>query len=398
MLRLVLFFAGIAAIVTVAQGLLEPEDRVIRYNEPDHLADPITVLQHRISAGEARLTFEPQHGYLASLLRALRVPVSSQNLVFSKTALQTEKVTPRTPRAIYFNDSVYVGWTPGGEAMDITAVDPRKGPMFYTLDQKDASAPHFTRDMTCLRCHYGPKTLNVPGHLIRSVMTGPDGSPLGEVRQFSIGHGSAFADRWGGWYVSGRLQGDVHLGAAVTEQAFDPAKYLSPGSDIVALMVLAHQVKMDNLITHAKYEALFALDARESPNPAWAKQRVAHAGDALLDYMLFRDEAPLRGPVQGSSSFARDFESRGPRDRQGRSLRDLDLRTRLFRYSCSYMIYSPAFDGLPANMKDYLWERLYTTLNGGAPTTMDRPDRVAVLEILRDTKPEFAAWLRAHEH
>jgi hypothetical protein len=217
------------------------------------------------------------------------------------------------------------------------------------------------------------------------------------VREFSIGHGSPFADRWGGWYVSGKLAGDVHLGAAVSEQAFHPAKYLSPGSDIVALMVLAHQVRMDNLITHAKYEALFALDPRESPNPAWAKQRVARAGDALLDYMLFGEEAPLHGPVQGSSPFASEFQSRGPRDRQDRSLRDFDLKKRLFRYPCSYMIYSPSFDGLPANMKDYLWARLYATLTAAVPTTMDRADRVAVFEILRDTKPEFAAWVRGHE-
>src|SRR5579884_2546107 len=132
--------------MVAAQGLREPEDRVIRYNESDHLADPIANLQRELDQRTAKLKFEPAHGYLISLLRRLNIPASSQGLVFSKTALQTDKVSPQTPRAVYFNDDVYVGWTPGGDTIDISATDPNKGPSFYTLDQHRVREPRFARD------------------------------------------------------------------------------------------------------------------------------------------------------------------------------------------------------------------------------------------------------------
>jgi hypothetical protein len=130
----------------------------------------------------------------------------------------------------------------------------------------------------------------------------------------------------------------------------------------------------------------------------WSQQRIELAGEALLEYMLFRDEAPLKGRVTGTSSFANEFERRGPRDSKGRSLRQFDLQARLFLYPCSFMIYSSAFDSLPLPMKNYLWGRLEQIVAGNDKSatyaTLKAEDRLALLEILRDTKPEFAAWLR----
>ena len=133
---------------------------------------------------------------------------------------------------------------------------------------------------------------------------------------------------------------------------------------------------------------------------AATRQRIANASEALLEYLLFRDEAPLKGPVKGTSAFANEFQRGGPRDSKGRSLREFDLHQRLLRFPCSYLIYSEAFDALPTEAKNYLWRRLREILNGQDRSEtyarMNRADREAVFEILRETKPAFAAWLRNH--
>jgi len=348
--------------------------------------------------------------------------------VFSKTSSQRDQTSPQTPRAVYFTDNISVAWAPGAPVIDLAAVDPNRGPIFYTLDQNPGTPPRFTRRSDCMQCHLGPKTLNVPGLLVRSYYTASDGTPLATVAGFVSGHNSPLRERWGGWYVSGTHAGDVHLGnsfatdpdhpervdvvsgANVTDLRgrFDTARYLSPHSDLVALLVLEHQVRMQNLITRANFETRYALDelARAgSPSGAtvtggsgWPQQRVALAGEMLLEYLLLRNEAALRGPVTGSSAFAAEFARGGPRVSKGRSLRQFDLQTRLFRHPCSFLIYSAAFDALPLEMKTYLWRRLEQILTGqdrsAAYASLTAQDRQAVFEILRETKPEFAAWLR----
>ena len=403
-----MLLALLTAAIVVADGPLhEAEDRIIHYNEPNHLADPVACLRARLEGRKEKLRFEPARGYLASLLRALRIPVSSQTLVFSKTSLQSELVGPRTPRAVYFNDSVYVSWVPGGSTIDITSTDPEKGPVFYTLDQQAPVQPRFARGEQCFQCHLAPETLNVPGPLVRSMIVAPDGRPLSQVDDFITGDGSRLKDRWGGWYVTATQASFEHLGNSFANQPhptgalpslrgrIDTSRYLSPGSDIVALLVLTHQMKMQNLITRANYETRFALSQESSP--AMINQRIARVAEPLLQYLLFRNETHLAGPVRGGSPFAGDFQKSGPWDSKHRSLRQLDLETRLMRYPCSYLIYSPAIDALPVQLKTYLWRRLFEILSGEDKSkpyaAMSADDRLAVLEILRDTKPEFAATL-----
>jgi hypothetical protein len=276
-----------------------------------------------------------------------------------------------------------------------------------------------------MQCHLGPKTQNVPGWLVQSIRTTSNGVPIATVDGFVNGHNSPLEERWAGWYVTGTHAAETHLGniffteanlfeppsrtggANVTElhSRFDTTGYLSPHSDIVALLVLEHQVRMQNLITRANYETRYALDeqAQRATNSTsissnWPQQRIALAAETLLEYMLFRNEAPLKGAVKGTSAFAVQFERVGPRDSKGRSLRQLDLQTRLARYSCSFLIYSPAFDALPTEMKSYLWRRLEQILTGqdrsASYATMSARDRQDVREILLETKPEFAASVR----
>jgi len=403
----------------------DAEERIIRYEAADGFADPVSMLQKRLAEGSVRLKFEPGRGYLPSLLEALGIPVLSQGLVFSKTSSQRDHTHPKTPRAVYFNDDVSVGWVPDGPVIDLAAVDPKRGPIFYTLEQSSNTPPRFSRNNDCMRCHLGPKTLNVPGLVVQSVYTSSHGIPVKTVDGFVSGHNSVLEDRWAGWYVSGTHAGASHLGnilitdvnhpelsdptagANVTNlhNRFDTNRYLSPHSDIVALLVLEHQVRMQNLITRANYETRYALDeqAQRATNATgtasdWPQQRIALAAETLLEYMLYRNEAPLKGPVKGTSAFAVQFERDGPRDSRGRSLRQLDLQTRLARYPCSFLIYAPAFDALPTEMKSYLWQRLKQILTGedqSAPyATMSPRDRQVIFEILLETKPEFAAWVR----
>jgi hypothetical protein len=409
------------------------QESVIHYDSKEDLKDPVAILQRRIENREVRLKFEKNRGYLKSLLTALQIPPSSQALVFSKTSSQADWTSPRTPRALYFNDNVYVGWAPNAPQIDLISMDPNKGPIFYVLSQKQQASPTFVRQTDCRACHQGGKTMFWPGLVAKSVHTTGEGKPVSREVAFSLGHETPISFRWGGWYVTGALRGtenESHLGNIFTadperpgevdrslgralkdlKNTIDSPRYLSASSDVVALLVFEHQSRMHNLLTQANYETRLALanDAARAAEQTGAtgqltrlsdesRARIEQAGERLLEYMLFRHEAPLDGPVRGTTRFVGEFQRGGPRDLRGRSLREFDLKTRLFRYPCSYLVYSPAFDGLPQEMRNYLWMRLEQIFSGREPNepyaSIAESDRREVLEILRDSKPEFKAWL-----
>ncbi len=389
--------------------------------------DAIAKLQAKLDSGKTWLTYRPGQGYLKSVLKALDIPESSQVLVHSKTSLQRSKISPRTPRAIYFNDDVYIGWCVDGDLIEVSSVDPKLGALFYTLSQERVTSPakpRFVRDKgQCLACHASTRTESVPGHVIRSVYVDGRGLPVPGTSTYTTDHESPIEERFGGWYVTGTHGQMRHLGNALVTDRFDPEKidtnagancrdlskhfdvkpYLTPHSDIVALLVLQHQVKMHNLIARAGYETRLAMHQQREMNKALGEpidqmrestyRRIKSAGEPLLRYMLFVDEAALTDPVVGTSSFAKDFVARGPRDSKGRSLREFDLQRWLFQYPCSFLIHSEAWDNLPKPMLDYLYERLWTILNGqdqsGRFDMLSTADREAILTILRETKPNL---------
>ncbi|MDE3198198.1 MAG: hypothetical protein KGN84_17755 [Acidobacteriota bacterium] len=369
--------------------------------------DPIAKLQKRMDRGETELEFDGKWGYLESLLKELRIPESSQTLVFSKTSLQVAHIGPDHPRALYFNDDVYLGMVRGG-LLEIAEADPVKGAVFYTLEQKKAQHPRFVRrNDECLKCHFSANTLNIPGFLTRSVFADSAGEPLPEAGSFLTDHRSPLSERWGGWYVTGTHGAARHMGNAVAsglnhridserganltslEGRIHPGAYPEPGSDIVALMVLNHQVRMHNLFARLSYEARLG----RSELPATA--------EAAVRYILFADEAPLRDKTAGTGAFRSDFEALGPFDSQGRSLRQFDLDHRIFRYPCSFLIYSPSFDALPDAAKDLVYRRLFDVLSGedrsGAFARLTPDLRSAILEILIATKPALPAYFRNAE-
>ena len=385
----------------------------IRHPAIDYLGaaphDAAAALNERLAAGAARLAFDRDTGYLLAVLDALRVPVESQTLVFSQGSAQAKQIGVRNPRALYFNDAVAVGWVRGADRLELAVHDPRQGVEFYTIEQKASDAPRLTRETACLRCHLTWDTLGVPGLQVLSTFPMSD-DPNAYADGLVADHRTPIDQRWGGWFVTGKSVPARHMGnqpvivpaaalkkapvpprrlASVAEE-FDTTGYPARSSDIVSLMVLTHQAHMTNLITRAGWEARVG-------GPG-APARVREAARDLVDYLLFIDEAPLAGRVEGSSGFAEWFEAQGARDGQGRSLRQFDLQRRLFRYPCSYMIYTAAFDALPSTAKDAVYGRLADVLAGREKDAryarLSLADRQAIAAILGETKKDFLPYFQ----
>ena len=376
-------------------------------------ADPVAGLNRKIQSGEVRLQASGPSGYLRSILDAPQIPVESQIVVFAQDSLQRDRISAANPRSLFFNDSVAVGWVRGG-LIELAAQDPRQGVHFYTFDPKRLGEPSFLPRNDCLTCHYSFSSIGVPGMLSRS------------VRQFTVSHRVPFDKRWGGWYLTGNLGSVRHLGndtdlarlfdaPLATRRAsspsldgrFDTTGYLTSHSDIVALLVFEHQMYMMNLLTRIGWEARVSEYRRglaptapraSGDDPADVPVAIDEAAKEVVDYMLFVDEAPFTDTIRGSTSFAARFAAEGPRDRRGRSLRQLDLERRLLRYPCSYMIYSPQFDALPASARDAIYRRLWQVLSGQERekpyTRLASTDRRAIVEILRDTKSDLPDYFR----
>jgi hypothetical protein len=385
----------------LTDSIIDPDHPAIGYSGAT--ADRIAQLNRDFQSGAVRLAFEERTGYLKPLLTALNVPVDSQLALFSGTSLQGRLVNARNPRTIFFNDSTTVAWMAGG-FIEVATLDPRQGAIFYVLPQTPVPVPQLHRDTRCLECHYATTaTLCVPGFIARSIPSTADGMIVPWLGNYTTDHRSPIDERWGGWYVTGRGGGrhlgnapvanksaqdfrveDANLSVAALTERFDTRRYASPHSDIVALMVFNHQVRMMNLLTRLGWETRLLEHERRSSNAV-----PNGVVNDIVDYMLFVDEAPITS-VRGTSGFAESFAARGPRDGKGRSLREFDLERRLFRYPCSYMIYSHAFDALPESARNAVYERLWRVLSGGdsAPkyARLSASDRQAILEILRATK------------
>lgn len=414
---LFLIFAALPSVV-VAQ--LDFERDPIRYSETEP-TDPVVQLAKKIESGEACLQWEDNHGYLGSLLSELKVPRSSQTLVFSKTSLQVGRISPGKPRAVYFNDDIYVGWVQRGDVIEISAADPALGGTFYSLSQKKSDTPILNRETSrCLQCHGSTHTRRIPGHIVRSVYPDSTGQPVFRLGTHLTDERSPFSERWGGWYVTGTHGEQRHLGNTVLS---DPDKseeldtdaganitdlsalvnvspYLTPHSDIVALMVLQHQVRVHNVLTAANHSGRLtardavimnkALDREPGFESESTCRRYESAAEKVVKALLFCDEVPLTHPIAGTSSFTNEFPQSGPFDSTGRSLRQFDLQTRLFQYPCSFLIYSDSFRSLPTGVRTRVEKRLKEILSGKDDSEyfhhLSETDRSAIAEILAATR------------
>lgn len=388
--------------------------------------DAITALQQRMAAGEMALR-DGDRGGLEEVLRALRVPVESQVLVFSKTSSQRGRITPNHPRALYFSDSVYVGWVPGG-LIEVAAIDPQLGPVFYSLDARGAprTAPKIEREVDCLRCHGGVFVREIPGVFARSVFPNAEGEPQLSHGTQLVDDETPFSDRWGGWYVTGYHGAENHRGNAFFPERgeqlgftpaetrpdelgefFETAIYPRPTSDVVALLVLEHQMSMQNSLTHAgqtcrrmmAYQQGLQRSFKEpiTDEPAYdsVKSVFASAAQDVLDHLLFRRAEPVPAGVHGHEAFRKRFAEKAPRSRAGAALKDLQLAGRLFALRCSYLIYSDTFRALPDPLRARIFVRLQAALR-----SRDKEDRYAYLsadekeriyDVLVETLPEARA-------
>lgn len=375
----------------------------------------VTRLIDRVESGELRLEFQPPRGFLDTMLDALEIDPASQLLVFSKTSLQVRGVDPSHPRAIYFNDDTYVAFVEGARNLEIASMDPELGPVFFNLVQDPEAAPEFERhNGRCLRCHdsYSMTGGGVPRFLLGSAYIGADGELVSHEARIITNQRTQIRSRWGGWYVTGFHGDQVHLGNIVVRDVadlqdlealrignranldglLDTSVYPTNFSDIVALLVIEHQIDVQNAISRVRFDTVTLLAAND---PDEQRDRIAEIVEPLVRSLFMVDAAELGDAVRGTSGFAEWFQAQGPADSQGRSLRQLALQTRVFRYPLSYLIDSEALDNLPAPAKAQVYRRVAEVVDGtdasGDFDHVDAADRAAIREILRATKPEILA-------
>jgi len=411
---------GVWAVLDAQRGgsfMGSSEDPAIKYSTGP-LNNPVADVNRKLQEGTVQLTYEGRGGFLKSALEALDISADSQLLVFSRDSLQGKLIDEKNPRSLYFDDRVALGWVRDGEFIEVAAHDESAGVVFYTLEQRSGPtnrSPQFIRAFRCLGCHSTGDTLGVPGLLMFS--TAHLDPSQGPAFPRPIDHSDAFANRFGGWFVTGSTV-SPHLGndvaalkgrrgaeLASAEGLFDADGYRAMSSDIVAHLVFTHQAGMTNLLTRAGWEARAANPLLHAPFTSSPEEdaRVASmmygVAAEVVDYLLFVDEAKLPGRIRGSSGFAERFSKIGPHDRKGRSLHELDLNRRLMKYPCSYLISSPAFDALPPGAKDPIYRRLWEVLSGQERgeryrSALPLADRQSIIEILRDTKPDLPGYFR----
>lgn len=416
----------LVALVNPGLFALEPviEQEPIRYSET--VSDtPITRISDRIAKGETLLAGSTDQDILRELLELLDIPVESQVLVYSKTSAQNGLITPSTPRAIYFSDNAYVGWVQRGN-IEVITFDERLGAVFHMVhlaERNDNGSPKIARDRSCLDCHAGSPTSGFPGPLVRSVYPGEDGLPIFHAGTFRTDDTSPLAERWGGWYVTGSSGEQQHLGNILASEEpesgvvvekivaepiddlsglFDTGAYLGGGkSDIVALMVLEHQKRVHNALVqanltvrqmlhrHARMREVFG-ESRESPLSETNQRILAHQTENVVEALLFREEFVMEDDgVEGALEFQSAFESGSRKNSENRSLRDFRLYERLFKYRCSYVIYSDVFGHLPKVLKSSVLNRLAEILTSDsvdpAYAYLSESERERIFRILSET-------------
>ncbi len=404
----------------IACLLLTAGSMVSRSDSPDFTAPPhryhertptdrFTRLKAVIEADLPALDRANEITFVRSLLRRLEIPVSSQLLVFSTTSLQLSLISPANPRAIFFNEDTSVGYIPGGR-IEVVSIDPELGAIFYIFDLPRDTAPiRMERSGRCMNCHAGEDTGFFPGLVLKSVLPGPGGGSLDSFRHDLPGHAIPFADRFGGWHVTGagsfsnhwgNLTGRLESGNLIRisnppGELFSFSRYPAATSDFVAHCVHEQQIGFLNRAIAAGYRTRSNLFTDSAGLTAEHRLELEQDADTLVRYLMFSEEAPFpTDALEPDSGFRREFRM-NRREVAGRSLKDFNLRTRLFQHRCSYMIYSPVFAALPDSLRSAVLHRLRAALRSESPATdlahLPEDERRILREILTATLPEFAS-------
>jgi hypothetical protein len=389
----------------------------------------VSRLQERIASANTSLGTDGRE-IVQTLLRELHIPIESQLLVFSKTSFQRQRITPGHPRSLFFTDTCYVGWVPSG-LIEVTAIDPVLGPIFYTLDPLGPRTNSLVRDADCLRCHGGNFIRGIPGVFARSVFTDDKGEPLLRFGSEIVDFRTPFTNRWGGWYVTGKhgaafhrgnvfasekseqLVVDFKPGANLTNLSgfFDVGAYLTNTSDIVALLIFEQQLQVQNALTRAALDSRSMLEyqknlQRELKQPITeeavydsVKSVFESSSRELVDDLFFKDEALLPEGIEGSAAFQRAFCRNSPHATDGSSLKDLLLQGHLFKNRCSYLVYSDTFKQLPKPFLRLVRQKMAQALGPTRPdprySYLGVEERARISRILRETCPELRDALAA---
>ena len=389
--------------------------------------DRATAISAKFQSRAMEIRSMPAKKRLQWLLAELGVPVESQIFVFSKTSLQRDLINPETPRVLYFSDEAYVGWSPTG-AFEIAVFDDKLGATFYVFEpHATKEEPLLARSGDCLLCH--ARHEHTPSLRTRSVFPDLNGEPLSGSGSSNIAPNTPLAERWGGWYVTGGRPPLEHRGnltgkkiddfegpmaiptrnLASLDGVVDTRRYLLKTSDVIPLLMHDHQVHVHNVLSTAHQDARIALHRwpamreilglpADAPPQGSCVVVFDSQAEKILDALLCRDEAAWpAGGLQGDGVFAPAYAKTRKPDAKGRSLRDLDLRSRLFRYRCSPLIYSQSFASLPKELRDIVLLRLSAGLRAFPPSPsfghLADDERVAIHEILTQTMAALpAGW------
>ena len=324
--------------------------------------DRFTRVKAAFEAGQVSLDPSGELPLLRSLLVALEVPVTSQLLVTSATSLQKRLVSPRRPRAIYFNDDTYVGFVPGGQ-MEVVSIDPELGGIFYLFDRFGGGrVPRVQRADNCMTCH-APRGLDeTPGLAVESVIPGRTGGGEMAFRRGQSGHSVPLELRLGGWIVTGAPGSLRHRGNVIVEreaesvrerpvapgELFDLKRYPVATSDILPHLLLEHQVGFVNRAVQAAYRVRF-LERRNAGHLEAVAPEIDALARGLVRYLLFADEVPLpSGGIEGDARYKSDFRAppHVPRRRLAPRLRppDTPLRSPLLVHDRYAVVRRPALD------------------------------------------------------
>ena len=385
--------------------------------------DRATAISAKFQSRAMEIRSMPAKKRLQWLLAELGVPVESQIFVFSKTSLQRELINPEAPRVLYFSDEAYIGWSPTG-AFEVAVFDAKLGATFYVFEpHATKEEPLLARSGDCLLCH--SRHEHTPSLRTRSVFPDANGEPLSGSGSSNIAPSTPLAERWGGWYVTGTKAPFEHRGNLTgkkiddfegpaaqptrnllsLEGVVDTRRYLLKTSDVVPLLMHDHQVHVHNVLSKANQDARIALHRwpamreilglpKDAPPQGSCVVVFDSQAEKVLEALLCRDEAAWpAGGIQGDGVFAPAYAKTRKPDAKGRSLRDLDLQTRLFRYRCSPLIYSESFATLPKELHDIILLRLSSGLRAFPPSPsfghLPDDERAAIHEILSATLPNL---------
>jgi hypothetical protein len=257
-----------------------------------------------------------------------------------------------------------------------------------------------------MNCHAPHHLDNIPGLAIESVVPGPTGGGERAFRRQQSGHGVPLDLRFGGWLVTGTGPSfpqnwgnqiiEYRDGQPVQEpiapgQLFDFNRYPIQTSDVLPQLVQEHQIGFVNRALQAGYRTRELLEGGPSPENARLIDTMARS---LVRYLLFADEAPLpRGSVPGDPAFKTAFLAERRPAANGAALKDFDLTTRLFRYRCSYEVYSPIFGGLPEPLKLAIYRLVDHVLGADPPDPefayLGDDERKTIRTILRETVADY---------